>query len=152
MKKVGNTYYVHKSNIQELLDILPEDKYKREIISLYEYRQSPASLPYEVVKYDVKQHKLSFIDSPDWNTSLEPIVGDSWCWNFETNKITCRKGGVTVYHSKELFVSDDYNGFDIEKAKERTKLWSSLVSKDDKKKIGNKKFWIQWCKENGIEI
>lgn len=151
-KRIGSTYYIHKSNIQELLSILPDDQYKSEIIRLYEFRKSLVTPNYEVIKYDTKQHKLSFIDSYDWLTANEPIVGDSTHWNLETGSSTFRRGGTKVYHSKELFVSDDYTGFDIQKAKERTKLWSSLVSRDDKKKIGSLKYWHQWCVDNGIEI
>lgn len=151
-KRIGSTIYVHKSNIQELLDMLPDDEYKSEIIKWYEFRKQPGTASYEVIKYDIKQHKLSFIDSPDWDSANEPTVGESTCWNFDKGTSTYRNGGTTVYHSKELFVSDNYTEFDIEKAKERTKLWSSLVSKEDKKKIGNKKFWIQWCKEHGLEV
>ena len=104
------------------------------------------------MKYDIRDHKLSLIDSPNWCSANEPICGDSWCYNFDKNTQTFRSGGTTVYHSKELFVSNDYKGFDIEKAKERTKLWQSLVTKEEKKLIGNKEYWCNWCKEHGVEI
>jgi hypothetical protein len=119
---------------------------------LIEFRKNPSATPYEVVKYDIKAHKLSLIDSPDWFSANEPVVGDSWCYNFNKDSQTFRSGGTTVYHSKELFVSDDYKGFDIEKAKERTKLWQSLVSKEEKKLIGNKNYWIEFCTRNGIGL
>lgn len=152
MKEVGNTIYVHKSNIHELLDKIPDDNYKIEIIRLYEFRKQPGSLPYEVIKYDTKQHKLSFIESPDWDTSSEPTVGDCVCWNFDKQSQTFRCGGTQIYHSKELFISDDYKGFDIQKAKERTKLWQSLVTKEEKKLIGNKNYWKQFCEKHGIDL
>lgn len=152
MKKIGGTYYVHKSNIRELLNFIHDDKYKKEIIRLYEFKQKSFYFPYEVIKYDTKYHKLSFIDSPDWYTANEPIVGDSTCYNLDDDTITYRRGGIQVYHSKELFMADDTDLIDLEKAKERTRLWNSLVSKEDKKKIGNKKFWHRWCTENKIKI
>ena len=132
--------------------MLPDDWYKEEIIRLYEFRKQPGTLSYEVIKYDTKQHKLSFIDSPDWLTSNEPIVGDSVCWNFDKESQTTRLGGNAVYHSKELFVSDDYTGFDIDKTKERTKLWQSLVTKEEKKLIGSKQYWKQFCEKHGLEL
>ena len=152
MKRIGSTLYVHKSNIQELLDMLPDDEYKTKIIRLYDFRKQTGTLPYEVIKYDTKQHKLSFIDSPDWNTANEPIIGESVCWNFDKGSQTFRCGGTTVYHSKELFVSDDYKDFDIKKAKERTKIWQSLVTKEEKKLIGNKKYWTEFCEKHGIDL
>ena len=151
-KKVGSCIYVHKSNICELLDKIPDDNYKTDIIRLYEFRMQPGSLPYEVIKYDTKQHKLSFIDSPDWYTANEPTVGDSVCWNFDKQSQTFRLGGNAVYHSKELFMSDDTDLIDINKAKERTKIWQSLVTKEEKKLIGNKNYWRQFCEKHGIDL
>ena len=151
-KKVGSCIYVHKSNIQELLNKIPDDWYKTEIIYWYKFREKNGSSPYEVIKYNTQQHQLSFIDSPDWLTANEPTVGNSTCWNFDKGVQTFRRGGDTIYHSKELFVSDDYKGFDLEKAKERTKLWQSLVTKEEKKLIGNKNYWKHFCEKHGIEL
>lgn len=153
MKRIGSScYYVHKSNIQELLNILPDDEYKKRIIRLYEFRKNTSALPYEVIKYDIKLHKLSFINSSDWYAANEPTSGEYVCWNFDKGTQTFRNGGTTVYHSKELFMADDTDLIDLEKAKERTKLWQSIVTKEEKKLIGNKDYWCKWCKEHGIEI
>ena len=151
-KKIGSTIYVHKSNIQELLDMLPDDWYKTAIIHWYEFRKQQGASHYEVIKYDTKQHKLSFIGSPDFFTSFEPTVGNYTCWNFDKNTTTYRSGGTQVYHSKELFMADDADLIDIQKAKERTKLWQSLVTKEEKKLIGNKQYWIEFCDKHGIEL
>jgi hypothetical protein len=152
MKRIGSVYYVHKSNIQELLLLLPNDWYKREIIHWYEFRERPGAAPYEVIKYDTKKHKLSFIDSTDWFSTNEPTVGNYTCWDLDKETAVHRTGGTQVYHSKELFMANDTDLIDLEKAKERTKLWQSLVTKEEKKLIGNKKYWHNWCKEHGIEI
>ena len=148
MKKVANCYYVHKSSLQEMLNIISDDYDKEEILHISKF----TFLKHEIIKYNSQQHKVSFIESPDWNTANEPTVGNSYCYNLKNASCCFRKGGTTVYHSKELFVSNDYTGFDIQKAKERTKLWSSMVSKDEKKLIGNKKHWIKWCNDHGIDV
>jgi hypothetical protein len=152
-KRVGSCIYIHKSNIQELLDMLTDDGgYKGEIIYWYNFRKQKGTAHYEVIKYDIKKHRLSFIDSPDWFTSNEPTVGNSTCWDFDKETSTYRSGGTQVYHSKELFMADDTDLIDLNKAKERTKLWQSVVKKEEKKLIGNKKYWHNWCEEHGIEI
>ena len=126
--------------------------YKGEIIYWYNFRKQKGTAHYEIIKYDIKKHRLSFIDSPDWFTANEPTVGNSTCWDFDKETHSYRSGGNTVYHSKELFMADDTDLIDLEKAKERTKLWQSLVKKEEKKLIGNKKYWHQFCKEHGIKI
>ena len=156
-KKIGSTIYVHKSNIQELLDIIDnkDHEYLDKVIScvtdLNELDEI-GIMTYEVIKYDIKQHRLSFIESSDWRRAKEPTVGESVCFNLQNGNHSRRKGGNAVYHSKELFVSDHYAGFDIQKAKERTKLWQSLVTKEEKKLIGNKKYWTEFCTRHGIGL
>ena len=151
-KKVGSCIYVHKSNIQELLDVLPDDAYKGDILYWYNFRKQKGTASYEVIKYDTKKHKLSFIDSPDWFSANEPTVGNYTCWDFDKETAVHRSGGTQVYHSKELFMADDTDLIDIQKAKERTKLWQSLIKKEEKKLIGNKNYWKQFCEKHGIEI
>ena len=82
----------------------------------------------------------------------EPIVGDSHLYKKDgTEKLI--KGGKTVYHSKEYFVSSDYKGFDIEEAKQRTKEWNNNPNiKNLKHKIGFVDFWHNLLKENGMEV
>ena len=152
MKKIGSVYYVHKSNIQELLDMLPDNWYKTAINYKNKYNQESGNEYYEVIKYDTKNHRLSFIASKDWFDSNEPEVGFSYCFNLDTGNMTFRNGGNAVYHSKELFMSDDTDLIDIDKAKERTKLWQSLVTKEEKKLIGNKNYWRQFCEKHGIDL
>lgn len=152
MKRIGSVYYIHKSNIQELLDMLPDDTYKGDILYWYNFRKQKGTSPYEVIKYDIKKHKLSFIDSLDWFSANEPVVGNYTCWDFDNETVIHRTGGNAVYHSKELFMADDTDLIDLEKAKERTKLWQSLVKKEEKKLIGNKKYWTEFCEKHGIEL
>ena len=52
-----------------------------------------------------------------------------------------------------MFVSSDYKGFDIETAKQRTKLWNSIPDiKKHKSKIGNKKYWNELLQKNNIPL
>lgn len=145
MKKVMNCLYVHKSNISELhLDDL--GNYAIEILD----RKFPN---YQVVKYDPKKRVISGIESPDWNTANEPIVGDSMIINLVTGEEKIYKGrkeNPQIYHNKWQFVADDYTGFDIEAAKQRTIEWNNIPNLN-KSKIGNKNYWVELLKANGME-
>lgn len=147
MKKVMKSLYVHKSNIDELLSNVPNDVADRikNIIKNFDK-------PYAIVKYDSITGNISLIDSPDWDEVNEPTVGDSYTFKPD-GSVAYRKGGTQVYHNKWMFVSPDYKGFDIEKAKQRTKEWNSIPDiKDHKSRIGYKSYWHEYLKKNGLEI
>lgn len=140
-------YYVHKSNIDELLKILTieEQKRLRNLVCSVDF-------PFEIIKYNKKNLSISLIQCPTWDALQEPIVGDSYCFNTDG---TCRKikGGTKVYHNKWEFVSKDYKGFDVERAKQRTKNWSKIPNINMlKSKIGNKSFWYKLLEENNLDI
>ena len=147
MKKVMKSLYVHKSNLQELFDSIPYEDVLRikEIIKSFDKN-------YEIVKYDYLNKNVSLIDSPDWNVANEPTVGDSYTFK-QDGTIVYRKGGKQVYHNKWQFVSSNYTGFDIEKSKRRTKEWNSIPGiSDNKLRIGNKEFWHNYLRRNGLKI
>ena len=145
MKKVGRCYYVHKSNIKELLAVLS----KEEQLRLIELLNS-VSHDYEIIKYNLGV--ISLIECEEWDTVQEPLVGDSHLYKPD-GTVKLIKGGRTVYHCKECFVSDDYQGFDLEAAKARTKEWNAIPGiKDVKSKIGNQKFWHNYLLEHGLSI
>jgi hypothetical protein len=152
MKKIGYCRYVHKSNLDELLNSIPkiEGKTVQGLINQYS-----TNWEFEVVKYDSKSKKLSLIQSPNWNTANEPTVGDSLVINTDTLKTSIFKKKVheQIYHQKELFVNENYTGFDVQKAKERTKLWKSKIEnlKEHTNKIGYRWYWNELLDIYNIE-
>ena len=166
MKKVGTCYYVHKSNIRELLEIM--DNQLRgtvflqflAMITVVDHFQflEMEGFKYEVIKYDSERKSISFINSPDWDTANEPEVGDAWMFSINDNFdhwkfIKARKKNKQIYHAKYLFVADDYKGFDIEQARQRAIQWQKLPGiKEVKNKIGNKDFWVEFLHKNGMEV
>lgn len=155
-KKVGTCVYVHKSNLDEMVNkIVPKEDlpYLKNAFQKYIELQCTILFPIcDVIKYNLKTHNMTFIHCPSWDDLYEPIVGVSVCVHPDgTYKIT--KGGTQVYHHKWMFVADDYKGFDIEKAKERSKQIETIPNiKSFKNKIGNVKFWCELCKKNGLEV
>lgn len=154
IKRVGYAIYAHKSNIFELLQEIENSEDVYRVVRIC----ADFKLNYDIIKYDKSTHNVSLIECPTWDILNEPIVGDSYCFSnnycfVNTTQYKKIKGGTKVYHNKWQFVSEDYKGFDIEEAKERTKLWNSIPNiKSMKSKIGNVDFWYALLLKNGIEI
>ena len=151
MKKVGYAFYVHKSNLSELFSNLDE-KDRDYIVRVMDLARMVLLIDFDIVKFDNKTRNVSLIQCSTWNSLHEPIVEDSYCFHPDFSyKII--KGGTKVYHNKWQFVGKDYQGFDIERAKLRTKEWNSISNiKNLKSKIGNKEFWYSLLRENNLEI
>ena len=133
-KKIGGVLYVHRSAL---------DTEGHKLVSKAS-KLIPNDFAYEVLKINPKANEVSFVASEDWNTSPEPIVGDSYKVNIDTGKVTFRKGRVKnpqIYHHKWMFVNDDYKGFDVEESKLRSELWQNSDIDYDIKKIGNFDYW-----------
>ena len=132
-KMIGGDLYVHYS----ANDVLPQEALQEAESKL------PEGFEYEVIKYNAADGSFSFIASPDWNTSHEPIVGDSYKVkkNGEVS-ITRQKADPQIYHHKWNFVRDDYKGFDVEKSVQRSIDWYRDAKADiNMFKIGTQSYW-----------
>ena len=143
-KQVGNTIYLHKS----VEDKLPND------ILLGAKNKLPQNFDYDIVKYDEGNGNVTFISSPDWNSSDEPIVGDAILIRGDgTERFIKQKSSPQIYHHKWLFVNDDYNGFNTEESKERSISWLK-VPNIQFNKIGYKNYWdlnvVPYINENEV--
>lgn len=130
-KQVGNTIYLHKS---------VEDKLPSEIL-INAKDKLLNDFNYTIVKYDQSNGNITFIQSPDWDTSDEPIVGDAILIRGDgTERFIKEKKTPQIYHHKWLFVNDNYNGFNTEESKERSRSWLK-VPNIEFNKIGYKNYW-----------
>lgn len=136
-KIMGHDLYIHKN----YESFLPEDKIKKIKIIL---NQTDTNFDYTIIKYNKKTHAFSFIYSPDFDTSDEPIVGKAIRITQEGEiKIMNQKTDPQIYHHKWNFVSNDYSGFDVKKAIERSISWKQVIgtNKDISSRIGTQSFW-----------
>lgn len=106
---------------------------------------------YEVIK--IKGDTVSFIECEGWDSLREPIVGNAY--NVKSNgsvKLTKkREKNPQIYHHKWMFVAEDYDGFDIEKEKEWSKKWQSVVPKGLSSSLGSIDNWKKFLKDYGLE-
>ena len=129
-KEIGGAIYVHRQY---------EDVFGDVVANAREYL--PEGFVYRVVKYDSRSGNVSFVESPDFDTADEPIVGEI---------VTVKPDGIVrrrkqaadpeIYHHKWLFVRDDYCGFDVIESRQRSEQWTALTNVD-RARIGRKSYW-----------
>jgi len=130
-KEIGGAVYVHRDYIARLPSEVE--------VAL---KHIPDDFDFVVVKLTSKTNSVSFIASPDFDTSDEPIVGDSISVSPDGTPTRRRQlKDPWIYHHKWLFVTDDYTGFNIEQSKARSLHWMSLPDIDFRR-IGRKSYWI----------
>lgn len=154
IKKVADAGYAHKSNASELCEKMVPAEMQDDFRKFLDMAEK--LFPYDVIKY--QKGNITLITSPDWDTANEPIVGICRRWKagmwFDEKEISLNykrtKNFKQIYHNKWQFVSDDYKGFDIQAAKDRTAAWNAVLC-IDKKRIGYKNYWLDFLKNNGLE-
>ena len=143
-KQVGSTIYLHKS---------VEDKLPKEILFTTK-NKIPNDFNYDIVKYDESNGNVTFISSPDWDISDEPIVGNAILIRGDgSERFIKQKESPQIYHHKWLFVNDNYKGFNSEDSKERSRKWLKIPNIEFNK-IGYKNYWdtniVPYINENKI--
>lgn len=131
-KKIGNSIYVHRSyehrfpNVLKARDRINTDFFK-----------------YDVIKINNNNGNVSFIKCYGWYDLDEPIVGEILIVDKDGIVKSLRMGkDPWIYHHKWMMVDDDYEGFDVEKSKQRSKQWESL--NPDKSRIGKLSYWEEY--------
>jgi hypothetical protein len=131
-KEIGGAVYVHRDYEGVLGEPVRAAK-----------ARLPGGFDYTVVKYNRRTGAVSFIHSPDFDTALEPVVGEIWTIAADgTARHRPALPDPYVYHHKWLFVADDYGGFDVEASKARSRQWLSLPDVD-RSRIGRRNYWLE---------
>ena len=85
------------------------------------------------MRYDPKTKSISFQEAPNFNTAREPVVGDYVTVFYDENlypKDFKMKAGYSVYiwHSKWLWIDNNYTGFNVSDAWNWSKKWLSTLT------------------------
>lgn len=141
MKKILEKVWLHKSALKQLSS--EHRAYVKKII-----RNNP--IDFDVVRFDIATNNVTLIKVEDWNNQYEPVLVYSVTIKSDgtVSKRNESKDNPTIYHQKELFVNEDYRGFDVKEAYERTKVWKAL--KLPSSKIGRYKYWSEELEKAGI--
>lgn len=146
-KVICGTKYIHKSAFTSLDD--NEKQFINSKIDSVEDFCALGTFLYDIIKFNIKENKLSLIQSPDWDSATEPTVGDSVSIKNNGTLYFKKSNNKQIYHHKWLFVCDDYAGFDVKKSKWWSNYWEyhpyilKLKNEDKyfKSKIGNKSYF-----------
>lgn len=130
-KSIGGNIYAH---IMYADEIIPGKL-------LNDAKQQLGGFKYNIVKYTPKTGAITFIQSPEFDTVDEPAVGPAMLVKPDgTTRLMKPSGDPWIYHHKWLWVKDDYPGFDVGEAKQRSAKWMSLPD-IDYSRIGKKSYW-----------
>ena len=129
-KEIGGAVYVHRKYEGVFAPAINEAR-----------KRLPPDFEYTVVKLNLANNTFSFIQVTDFDTAPEPTVGtviavkqDGSCRHMKPPE------DPYIYHHKWLFVADDYDGFDVEESKARSRAWMDLAD-IDRSRIGKKSYW-----------
>jgi poly(A) polymerase len=118
-KRVGNQLYVHKKYANE---VIPNNILKNAALIL---KQKNPTFRFNSIVWDMKNNAIRFDEAPDFDTAREPHVGQ---YVVVMTDGTTREGSSnSIWHHKWMWVKDDYEGFDVDKAVNWSKLWLSKV-------------------------
>lgn len=131
-KKVGDNLYFHKKYWKEYIE---ENYYSNK------NNQLPKNFKFNILKYNLKTKKISFLFSPDFNTSQEPYIKEYITINDDKQIHRVFSKNLPIYHHKWMMVCDNYKNFNINESINRSKYWIRYKGLMDIKKIGFKKYW-----------
>ncbi len=136
-KRMGSAVYVHRDYEGR---VVPEDLLAKARAVLQREHPEMAER-YNAVKYDRKKRSVTFQHSPDFDEADEPTVGDSVRVRGNGAKFTRRREDPQIWHHKWMWVDDDYPGFDVEAAKQRSATWRSHIKPGESSRIGRRSYW-----------
>jgi SAM-dependent methyltransferase len=154
-KKMGDEVYLHR----DYEGVLPQG-------DLADAKERIDDFEYNLIRYNTKTGAIGFFNSPDFDTSPEPINGnlivvepDGTIRTVDLNKNSDKQA---IYHHKWEWVKDDYKGFDVKQSIERSIAWQKVVNREgiDRKRIGFQGVWqnevlqpfdIKYSKNGDIE-
>ena len=130
-KDIGGEVYLHR----DYESLIPDQQALKKAKTAL--KQKHPEFTYNVLKFS-KAGAFTFFDSLDFDTADEPVAGKY----VNVSPSLELKTGVTknIWHHKWLWVKDDYGGFNVEQAFERSKEWLKLPNSDFTR-IGNPEFW-----------
>lgn len=152
-KRVGNDIYIYS----ECLPYGYLGRYKKALRVIEKKYDSEVLNKKHVVRFNTKNDDdISIMEVKNFDTEREPTIGNSYKIDLDTNSATFtkEKNNPYIYHHKWMFVSDNYNRFDIEESKLWSIKWKKTLPKGRKttSSIGYLKQWNNFLNEYGLEV
>ena len=146
-KKLPTAFYVHISALETLNPVLIiyEKCAKQNIPNIDE----PT-----LVKFQLRQPKISYLFYPDFDTDAHPALKTSIQINLETGEVKSidysNSENPPVLHRKETFVTADYPNYEkFARLTRSEEKWGLL---DNTSVIGTREGWLKYLGYCGVEI
>ena len=143
-KKIGSCIYVH-------------ERYAKEAgvpFALINTAGCLAAFHYQCIKYDKKTHTITLQHSPNFCDAHEPWVGT--CVRYRDGddhvSVTPPRSDPMVWHHKWMWVADDFSGFDVAAAKERSSSYEHRLDAHLRRRMGRKSYWDMLLRKWGLPI
>ena len=130
-KEIGGDIYVHKDYADEVVPAEILEACEEALDYYY------SDFLYNCIRYSPATQSVSFQEAPDFDTAREPLVGKYITVFYDPDKepkdFKFNIGHSNyIWHSKWLWVRNDYTGFDVREAWKWSKKWlSTLKEKSD---------------------
>ncbi len=146
-KKLPTAFYIHVSALATLNPVL----------TIYEKcaRQNVPNVDEAtLVKFQLRQPKISYLFYPDFDTDAHPALQTSIQINLETGEVKCldysNSENPPVLHRKETFVTTDYPNYEkFARLTRSEEKWGLL---DNTSVIGTREGWLKYLGYCGVEI
>jgi DNA phosphorothioation-associated putative methyltransferase len=146
-KKLPTAFYVHVSALSALTSILKiyENCARRNLETIDNAT---------IVKFNLRQPKISYLFYPDFDTEAHPALQTSIQINLETGEVKyfdySNSENPPVLHRKETFVTTDYPQYEkFFKLTRSEEKWGLL---DNTSVIGTRAGWLKYLGYCGVEI
>jgi DNA phosphorothioation-associated putative methyltransferase len=129
-KEIGYAVYLHRD-------------YEDRLGSTVEWakRHLPTDYEYNVVKLNQRNDSVSFIHCPAFDIEHEPAIATIMVVNANGNvQNRNMPSDPYIYHHKWLFVDDNYQRFDVDESRARSKRWIAIPDVD-RSRIGTRSYW-----------
>ena len=114
-KLVGTQIYVHRKYANE---VIPTEILRFAAETLKKFKPN---FRFNSVMWNRETNAVRFDEAPDFDTAREPHVGKYITISPDG---TAKEGqSNSIWHHKWLWVKDDYQGFDVDKARQWSTLW-----------------------------
>lgn len=120
-KAIGGQLYVHKNYAAEVIPTKVIE-YAEKLLQRFD-----PQFQYNCIMLDLNRDEIRFDEAPDFDTAREPHVGKFVKIDLKGAKPPYEEYSDSIWHHKWLWVRDDYSGFDIDDAKEWSRMWLSKL-------------------------
>lgn len=139
-KQVGSQLYVHKKYASK---VIPTNILQKAMGVL---RRDYPNFKFNTLMLDARANVVRFDEAPDFDTAREPHVGKVVA--VFPDGSTKEGKSNSIWHHKWMWVMDDYDGFDVQKSKDWSRLWLSKVPEIAK---GTDQSWGDQLQKYGVE-